>query len=186
MLRLALILALWPALVAAETWRVDLDQTEIRTEVTYLGRAKLGVEFTRFAAAVAFDDAKVGATQAEIAVATSSARTGLGWIDALIRSEDYLNSAQHPEIRFRLDRLQQTSPSTARLTGAGTLLGVTQPLVLDATVFKFGDAAGGHREAGFNITGTLDRRQFGNQTGFPQVSADLPLNIRLVLTTRAL
>jgi len=182
---LLVLLLLLPALAAAETWRIDEAETRIRTEVTYLGRFKLGVEFTRFASAIRFDPRDVEATRAEIAVATASARTGLGFVDRLIRSPDYLDARAHPEIRFRLDRLEQTSRSTATLTGTITLLGVTRPLALEATVFKYGpsDADPDVTEAGFDVAGRIDRRAFGNDTGYPDVSAVLPLDIRLVLTT---
>ncbi|MEM1267813.1 MAG: YceI family protein [Pseudomonadota bacterium] len=185
MLRLLVALILIPTVALAETWRVDLDQTEIKTEVTYLGRIKLGVEFTRFAAALRFEEANVEATRAEIAVATASAETGLGWIDNLITSDGYLDAAGHPDIRFRLNRLEQTSRSTAVLSGEIDLLGVTQPLTLDATVFKYGprDDDPTVKEAGFTVRGEIDRRDFGNVTGYPDVGARLPLSIRLVLTT---
>ncbi len=178
-------LALIGQSAVAQTWRIDQSQTRIFADVLYLGEATLGVEFKRFNSAIRFDEYDLDQTRAEIAVAASSVHTGYPWIDALVRSKDFLDARQHPGIRFRLTRLEKTSQSTADIDGNVTLLGVTRPISFKADVFRYGYRADAPKvkEAGFNLRGEIDRRDFGNATGYPQIAAKLPLRIRLVLTT---
>ncbi|MEO0912637.1 MAG: YceI family protein, partial [Pseudomonadota bacterium] len=160
-------------------------RTEISTKVLYLGRATLDVRFPRFNSALRFDPDNLGTTRAEIAVATGAVQTDFGFITPMIRSSDFLDTRTHPELRFRLTKLTKTSQSTADIQGNITMLGVTRPLALKATVFKYGpsDRDPNVTEAGFTLRGSLDRRDFGNNTGYPEIAAELPLEIQLFLTT---
>ncbi len=184
-LTIALILSLVASITAAETWRIDTDRTKISTKVLYLGRANLDVRFPRFNAALKFDPENVNATRAEMSVAAWAVETNYGFITPLIRSSDFLDTKAFPELRFRLTKLTKTSQSTADISGNITMLGVTRPLSLKADVFKYGpsDANPNITEAGFKLRGQLDRRDFGNTTGFPEIAAELPLEITLYLTT---
>ena len=61
--------------------------------------------------------------------------------------------------------------------------GIDKPVTLKATVFRYGpnEAAGGRFDAGFTITGEIDRTEFGHTTGLPQVAAVLPIRIHLLM-----
>ncbi|QHQ37107.1 YceI family protein [Algicella marina] len=170
----------------AETWRIDTERTKISTSVEYLGRAKVDVRFPRFNAALRFDPQNLDATRAELAIATGAVQTSVPVATPLVRSADFLDTSRHPEMRFRLTRLVKTSPSTADISGNITMLGVTRPVKLKADVTAYGPSASNPdvTEAAFRLTGRIDRRDFGNNTGFPQVAAELPLDIRLVMTTK--
>ena len=39
-------------------------------------------------------------------------------------------------------------------------------------------------EAGFNLTGSLDRTDFGSTGGLPDVAAVLPVHIRLLMSSK--
>lgn len=85
-------------------------------------------------------------------------------------------------IDFRLTGLRQTSKQTADLTGEMTLRGVTRPVAFAAQVIRYGPAADPSRfEAGFDLTGRIDRTDFGSTGGLPEVAAVLPVHIRLLM-----
>ena len=87
---------------------------------------------------------------------------------------------------FQLDKISQTSKSTAEVDGRITLRGVTRPAVFQAKVFQFGPASDDPARfvAGFDLTGEIDRSKFGSTGGLPDVAAVLPVNIHLVMTSR--
>ena len=84
---------------------------------------------------------------------------------------------------FRLDRLTPTSKQTAEVAGRLTLRGVTRPVAFEARVIRFGPAADDpdRFEAGFDLTGAIDRTDFGSTGGLPEVAAVLPIRIRLLM-----
>jgi polyisoprenoid-binding protein YceI len=63
---------------------------------------------------------------------------------------------------------------------------VTRPVRFEAQVFAYGPAKDDPQrfEAGFDLTGQIDRTDFGSNGGLPEVSALLPVHIRLLMTSR--
>jgi polyisoprenoid-binding protein YceI len=181
---LILLLALLPAAVAAAPWKLDAATT-VTADVGWEGRT-VAVRFPGLSGDVDFDAAHPERAHATITAPAGQATTGVPVVDGLIRGADYLAADRYPTITFRLDRLAQTSKNTADIEGRITLRGVTRPLSLKAQVFAYGPAEDDpdRFEAGFNLTGEIDRTQFGSTGGLPGVAAVMPLRIRLLMTSR--
>ncbi|HWL40763.1 MAG TPA: YceI family protein [Gemmatimonadaceae bacterium] len=104
--------------------------------------------------------------------------------DQHLRSGDFLNVEQFPEIKFRSARVEGDKDKF-KLTGDLTIRDVTRPVTLDV---EYGgrtrDPWGGER-VGFSATGKIDRRDFGlvwNQameTGGVLVGNDIKINIEV-------
>jgi polyisoprenoid-binding protein YceI len=178
---LAFLAALSPAQAMAARWTIDGDTSEITFKVGYLDGGEINIAFRRYSAAIDFDPNRPEGTKAVITLFSDSVDTRLPPVDALIRSAGYLNAEAFPTITFDLSDLTQTSKSTAILHGVVTLLGVTRPIALDARVYEFDPFAAdpANRVAAFEITGELDRADFGNKTGAPQIGTLLPIRILL-------
>lgn len=184
LIRLVLILALLPGLAVAAPWKLD-PRTTVTVAVGWKG-ADVTVRFPTLSGDIDFDEHHVESARGEVTVATGDATTGVAPVDALVRSRDYLDAAEYPAIVFQLDKISQTSKSTAEVDGRITLRGVTRPAVFQAKVFQFGPASDDPARfvAGFDLTGEIDRSKFGSTGGLPDVAAVLPVNIHLVMTSR--
>ncbi len=182
--RLVLILALLPAAAAAAPWQLA-PATTVAVDVAWQGRT-VPVRFPTLAGQIDFDRDHPERAKARISVATTDATTGVGVVDQLLRSRDYLDSAQYPAISFSLDKLTQTSKSTADIAGRITLRGVTKPVAFKAQVTRYGPSKDDpdRFEAGFNLTGSIDRTAFGSTGGLPEVAAVLPVRISLLMTSK--
>jgi polyisoprenoid-binding protein YceI len=177
-------LALLPLPAAAASWKLDPAST-VTTDVGWQGRT-VEVRFPTLSGDIDFDQDHPERARAEISVSARDATTGVPVVDTLIRSRDYLGADRYPTITFRLDRLSRTSKSTAEVAGRMTLRGVTRPVAFEARVFAYGPASDdpGRFEAGFDLSGSVDRTAFGSTGGLPEVSAVLPVRIRLLMTSR--
>jgi polyisoprenoid-binding protein YceI len=184
LLRLALLLSLLPGLAAAAEWRLD-PATSISVDVVWRG-ATVELRFPELDGSIVFDERRPETAKARIVVSARDVETGVGVVDALARSRDYLDAETHPEIAFDLDRLERTSSSTANVFGRMTLRGVTRPVAFEAQVFRYGPAADDpdRFEAGFDISGVIDRTAFGSTGGLPEVAPELPVRIRLLMTSK--
>ena len=180
---LLLVLALIPGVALAAPWKLD-PSTTVTVDVGWEGKI-VPVKFPTISGTIDFDPDRVATTKANIAVATTDATTGNGVVDALVRSADYLGSAKYPQITFRLDKLDQISKTQANITGRVTMRGVTKPVSFLATVFRYGPAKDDPQrfEAGFDLTGSIDRASFGSTGGLPQVASVLPVRIHLLMTS---
>ena len=184
MLRLALLLLLLPAAATAAPWRLD-PGTMVTVDVAWEGKV-VPVRFPDLSGRIDFDETHPERAQATISVATGAATTGVGVVDTLVRGRDYLDVAEYPSITFRLDKLTRVSKTAAEIVGRITLRGVTRPIGFHAEVFRYGPAADDpdRFEAGFNLEGRIDRTEFGSTGGLPEVAAELPVHIRLLMTSK--
>jgi polyisoprenoid-binding protein YceI len=182
--RLLFILALLPLPALAAPWNLD-PGTTVTADVAWEGR-NVQVRFPSLTGDVDFDEKHPDRTRATISVSSTAATTGVGVVDALVRSKDYLGADQYPEITFQLDKLTQTSKSTADIDGRITLRGVTRPVEFKATVVRYGpsDDDPSRFEAGFHITGSIDRTAFGSTGGLPDVSPVLPVQMQLLMSSK--
>lgn len=175
--------ALWlvPGMAVAAAWIID-PATRVAVDVGWNGTT-VEVRFTELAGTIAFDEQRPETALAEIRVAATSVETGLGIVDALVRSRDYLDASRHPEILFVLDRLERTSAQTADIGGRITMRGITRPVAFKARVTRYGPMKTDPQvfEAGFDLEGTIDRTEFGSTGGLPDVAAVLPVRISLFL-----
>jgi polyisoprenoid-binding protein YceI len=181
MIRLLCLLLLLPGLAAAAPWRLD-PETTIAVDVAWEGRT-VAVHFPAPTGTVDFDPEHPETARADVTVSSRGATTGVPIVDALVRSPGYLGADAWPTLTFRLDRLTPTSKQTAEVEGRITFRGVTAPIAFDARVTRFGPAAShaDRFEAGFDLTGEIDRTAFGSTGGLPQVPAVLPIRIRLLM-----
>ena len=181
---LALALLAQPSLAIGATWSLD-PETAVAVDVEWSG-GTVEVRFPSLSGTIEFDEKRPETARARISAATADAETGVGVVDALVRSRDYLDVERYPTIVFELDKLTQTTASTADVLGQITMRGVTQPVSFAAKVFRYGPAADAPErfEAGFDLTGSIDRTEFGSTGGLPDVGAVLPVRIRLVMSSQ--
>ncbi len=178
------LLVLLPLPAVAAPWKLE-PGTTISVVVGWQGR-DVTVRFPTLNGQVDFDQAHPERAKATMSVAAGDATTGVAVVDQLVRSRDYLDAAEYPSIGFQLNSLTQTSKQTAEVAGRITLRGVTKPVTFKASVVRYGPAADDpHRfEAGFDLTGSIDRTEFGSKGGLPEVSAVLPVRIHLLMASQ--
>jgi polyisoprenoid-binding protein YceI len=162
-------------------WLVDKATSQITFRVGYLNGGNMVVEFPDYDMQIDFDPNHPERTKALITVRTAAVNSRLPPVDDLVRSSGYLDAASFPTITFNLKGMKLTSNSTADLTGSITVRGITRPIALKASVYKFDQSAASptDRVAAFEITGTMDRTDFGSTAGVPQIDALLPIRILL-------
>jgi polyisoprenoid-binding protein YceI len=179
-----LLALLVPSFALAVPWHIDAG-TEVAVDVAWRG-GTVAVRFPELSGTIDFDERAPERARATIAVSTRAATTGVALVDALVRSDGYLQTDQFPQMTFQLDRLVRRSSDSAEVTGRITMRGVTRPVVFAAKVIRYGPAAGdpGRFEAGFDLTATIDRTEFGSTGGLPDVAAVLPVRIRLLMSSQ--
>ena len=91
-----------------------------------------------------------------------------GFLDEL-RGAQWLNTKLFPKVTYHATKIELTGPKTARITGDLTLLGITKPVVLDATFNGGypGFAMDPNARVGFSVHGSFKRSLFGLAYGIP-------------------
>jgi polyisoprenoid-binding protein YceI len=165
---------------AVEPWVIDKSHAHITFQADHLGFSVVHGQFRTFDAEILFDPENIAATEVSVTVDAASIDTFWERRDEHLRSADFLNVADFPEITFVSTRVTQTGDNTARVTGDMTLIGETREVTMDATLNKLGENPfNGTPIAGFTLEGEIVRADFGMTFGGDAFAARIPLRIDL-------
>jgi len=118
----------------------------------------------------------------DVTIDAASIDMGFAKWNENMRGENYFNTAAHPVIHFKSERLVFDKDTPEAAEGNITLLGVTRPLSLALTRFRCAPHPLNKRETcGADITAQLKRSDFGMTKYIPSVGDD----IRLVIAVEA-
>lgn len=147
--------------MATERWEIDGSHSGIYFSVRHLVIAKVRGQFTRWSGALLVPDGDLARASVEAVIDATSIETGVADRDAHLRSADFFDAAQYPEIVFRASQFEPQGDRDGRLVGSLTIKGVTRPVVL--TVERHGQARDpwGNERAAFSAKTAIDRKDFG-------------------------
>lgn len=162
--------------VPAQTakWIVDETHAKIGFKVTRFGISETEGKFTKFSGTILSDKPDFSDAKIEFTIDVSSVDTDNEQRDTHLKSADYFDVAKYPQITFKGKSLTLVSKNKYKLTGDFTMHGVTKAITLDV-VYRgtVPQDPFGNTKAGFKITGTIDRTQWGLTWNGSLASGDL-------------
>jgi polyisoprenoid-binding protein YceI len=118
-------------------------------------------KFGDFSVNVASDKEDFSDANIDVTIKATSINTDDAKRDEHLRSGDFFDVTNHPNITFKSKSMKKSGKGTYKLSGDFTMRGVTKPITLDV---KFGGtqkSPWGQTVAGFKITGKINRKDFG-------------------------
>ncbi len=159
-------------------YKLDPAHTSVAFIVNHLGFANLIGRFNSASGEVAFDKDAVQNSALKVTIDAASVDTAHAKRDDHLRSPDFFNAKEFPQITFKSTKIEKTGDKTGKLHGDLTMLGVTKPVVLDVTFNKDGVSPASKLEtAGFSARGTVKRTEFGMKYGAPNIGDEIQLLI---------
>jgi polyisoprenoid-binding protein YceI len=131
-----------------------------------------------------------GQPSVDVTIAAASIDTRVEARDNHLKSADFFDVEQYPELRFVSTKVQRTDDGYA-LSGDLTIRGITRPVTLTVTEEGAGIDPWGNRKASFTAVGKINRTDFGLtwnaalETGGVLVSEDVKLAIDAQLVLQA-
>jgi polyisoprenoid-binding protein YceI len=123
---------------ANEIFKFDPAHSTIAFKVRhFLGSAK--GKFTKFSGTIEVDREHPEKSSVIATIQTTSIDTAIAKRDEHLRSADFFNVQQYPEITFKSRRVKQTGANTGEITGDFTMHGVTRAITLNVQLL--GDPA---------------------------------------------
>lgn len=165
-------------LAAADTYALDPVHSAALFSVVHAGVSNTHGRFNGTSGTLTWDATDPSKSAISIAIKTESVDTGEAKRDQHLRSADFFNTKQFPELTFVSKTFTKVDDTHFTVTGDLTLTGTTKPVT--ATVTKIGegkDPWGGYR-IGFETSFVLKRTDFGMKT-FPGVSDDVAVTFAL-------
>ena len=168
----------------AGDWVFDPAHTSIEAVARHMVVAKVRGRFEEFSGALHIDE-DPSRSWAEVSIKAASINTNAPDRDAHLRSPDFLNADEFPELTFKSTRLDHKGGNRFEAEGDLTIRGETHPVILDVEFAGVVTDPYGRVKALLSASTKLERETWGmnwNQaleTGGVLVSKSLDVEIEI-------
>lgn len=147
--------------MATSTWIIDGAHTDVLFSAKHMMVTTVRGKFHAVSGSLTVDEADPTTAQGTFTVQTASVNTGVEQRDGHLRSADFFDAENHPEITFSSTRIASKGGDDYTVTGDLTIRGTTKAVTFDVEFLGFYTAMNGNRRVGLHATGKIAREDFG-------------------------
>jgi polyisoprenoid-binding protein YceI len=148
-------------LTATKTkWAIDPTHSEVQFKVKHLVIATVTGAFKKFSGSIEAEGDNFDGADAEFTIDVNSIDTNQADRDGHLKSDDFFSAGTFPEITFRKGKLVKKGDAF-EVTGDLTIRNITKTVTLKAELGGTVKDPWGNIKAGFEITGKVNRSDFG-------------------------
>jgi len=174
----ALALTVLPTLVVADSYTIDPLHTYPNFKINHLGFSNMHGRFGKTSGTLTMDQTK-GTGSVDIVIEVASVNTGHRKRDDHLRSPDFFNAMEFPEITFT-SKTVSFKDGGVTLTGDLTIKGITKVVTLEAPKINCGTHPFSKKQVcGFNASTEFKRSDFGMTYGLPGVGDLVQMDIEV-------
>lgn len=137
-------------------WNLDTSHSEIGFKVKHMMISTVTGHFEDFNASVTTESNDFTNAEFDFVATVGSINTKNTDRDNHLKSNDFFNAEAHPEMTFK-----STSFDGEKMTGDLTIRDITKEIELDVDFNGIAVDPYGQTKAGFEITGVINRKDFG-------------------------
>ncbi|MFM6934544.1 MAG: YceI family protein [Flavobacteriales bacterium] len=168
-------------------WTIDGMHSEIGFKVRHMMISNVSGNFGQFTAEAATAGDDFSTANFKFNAAIDSINTGVADRDGHLKSADFFDAANHPELNFQSTSVKKVSDNELEISGDMSIKGVTKHVTLNADFAGIAVDPYGQTKAGMTITGKIKRSEFGltwsavTEAGNIVVGDDIHLNCEVQL-----
>ncbi|MEN9523386.1 MAG: hypothetical protein RL065_1763 [Bacteroidota bacterium] len=154
--------AFFAAQAQTTNWNLDKSHSSVKFSVEHLVISSVEGSFKAFSGTVAstsptsFEGATIN-----FSIDVNSVNTDDEKRDGHLKTADFFDVAKYGTITFKSTSMKKTTGNNYKLTGELTMHGVTKTVSFDVKFNGLAKDPWGNQKAGFKISGTLNRKDFG-------------------------
>ena len=159
------ILVLWllavPAFAELQEWRIDSAHSAAHFSVRHMMVSNVRGQLGKVSGILKYDPANPATATVEATIEAAGIDTRNEKRDTHLRSADFLDVAQYPNITFKSTKVERAGDGKLRVTGDLTMHGTTRPAILlvEGPTPPVKDPRGSR--IGVSATTTINRKDFG-------------------------
>ncbi len=143
------------------TYKIDPAHSEITFKVKHLMITNVTGSFTQFDGTMETNSDDFSGANISFEADINSITTHNEQRDGHLKSADFFDAEQFPKLTFTSTSFTKKGGDDYELTGDLTMHGVTKPVVLDVELGGVTTDPWGQSKVGFEITGKVNRKEFG-------------------------
>ena len=144
-----------------DRWEIDSSHSSVHFSVRHLVIAKVRGSFTRWSGTVQVPEGDFSKATVAVTIDASSIDTGVADRDAHLKSADFFDVAQHPELHFVGKRVEPRSGGNIDVVGDLTIKGITREVILRVEQHGQAKDPWGNLRTAFSAKTSIDRKDFG-------------------------
>ena len=146
------------------TWTVDSVHSTVLFRVTHMGAGAFWGRFNEPSGEIKWDHTGQACPTFDVTVPIKSVDSGNEKLDGHLRSMDFFNEPEHPNMTFKSTGCTPDGENQWEMSGELTLLGKTKPIKVKLELVGQADLGRGHR-SGFEATFVIKRSEYGMDWG---------------------
>jgi polyisoprenoid-binding protein YceI len=171
--------------MSAIKWAVDPLHSEVNFKIKHLVISTVSGTFKTFNGEVITNSQEFDNAAISFSIDVNSINTNQEQRDAHLKASDFFEAETYPAITFKSTSFTKLKGDDYKLAGDLTMKGITKPVELDV---EYGGSAKdqyGNIKHGFEVTGKINRKEFGvtfhalTETGGLALGDDIKLNANI-------
>ena len=142
-------------------WVIDPMHSEVQFKVKHLVISTVTGFFKSFEGALETENEDFEDADITFSLNIDSIDTNQSQRDEHLKSAEFFDAAQYPQITFKSTSFKKTDDDEYKLEGDLTIKGITKPVSLEAEYGGQTNDFYGNTKAGFEVTGKINRKEFG-------------------------
>ncbi|PIC86859.1 hypothetical protein CSV72_05605 [Sporosarcina sp. P20a] len=170
------------------TWNVDTAHSTVGFSVRHMMISNVKGTFNEFQGNIEADPEDLTGASIDFTIDANSIDTRKADRDNHLRSADFFDVENYPNLSFKATKIEKTSKDTYDLTGDFTIRDTTKLVTFNVKYEGMAkDPMSGDEAAGFTGKTTINRKEFGLtwnaalETGGVVVSDEVKINIEIQL-----
>ena len=158
----ALLVVLFTAAPAlAQTWQIDTAHSRAQFTVRHLLISDIRGDFGAVTGTVDYDGTDVTKAKVQATIDVKSITTRVEKRDEHLKSDDFLDVANHPTMTFVSTSITPKGKGTYNMAGNLTIRGTTRPVVFELTHPAGPITSRGTTKIGASASAKINRKDFG-------------------------
>lgn len=142
-------------------WKIDPSHSEVQFKIKHLVISTVTGNFTDFSGSLKSNNGTFEDAEASFEADINSISTNDEDRDAHLKSDDFFNAEEYPKLTFEATDFEKTGDDEYKVTGDMTIRDTTKKVTLDAVHGGTVEDPYGNTKAGFEVTGSINRKEFG-------------------------
>lgn len=174
--------------MATTNWVLDPTHSEVSFKIKHLMITNVTGNFGTLSGTVSSESDDFTGAVVSFNAATDSISTNNADRDTHLKSPDFFDASQFPEIKFEAGSY---NAGAEKITGNLTIKDVTKPVTLDVDFNGVNKDPWGNLKAGFSVSGKINRKDWGLnwnaalETGGVLVSEEVKINAEIQFVKQA-
>jgi len=169
-------------------WIVDPDHSVAAFSIRHMMIAHVRGQFNKIAGSIYFDPTNIDNSSVELTIDVSSIFTGVPKRDDHLRSPDFFDMEQYPNISFKSIRITSVNGTQVKVTGDLTIHGITRQITVPVEISgPVKDPFGDGLSLGFTASAIINREDYEIKWNQPMADNGIMVGreVRLLIDVEA-